>query len=85
MKKKLVTKPSIARWLTKVIRLSGIDTNNFKELAYRGAWLSKAFQRGASLEQIVVAGNWSNTGTSKSYYNSPSTDSDIGRITLNDL
>ena len=81
--KKPVTRQSIARWLVHVLQLAGIDTATFKAHSYRGAGLSHAFQKGASIKQIVEAGNWANDSTFRMFYNAPSYDSAIGKIILN--
>ena len=80
--KKPVVKQSLARWLKLVLGMAGIDTANYKAHSYRGAGLSKAFQKGASLQQIVAAGNWKNASTFKNYYLAPSDESNIGNIIL---
>lgn len=69
--KKPVTRPTIARWLKHVLYLSGIDTSIFKAHSYRGAGLSKAFQRGVPIHQIIAAGDWTNASTFHRYYNAP--------------
>ena len=81
--KKPVVKQSLARWLKLVLKLAGIDTNNYKAHSYRGAGLSKAYQRGASLQQIVAAGNWANATTFQRFYNAPPpNETEIGNIIL---
>ena len=80
--KRPVSRQSTARWLKQTLSLAGIDTTIFKAHSYRGAGLSKAFQRGASINQIVTAGNWANASTFQHYYNAPSYESEIGNIIL---
>ena len=75
-------KTSLARWLKEVLTLAGIDTNICKAHSYRGAGLSKAYQKGASLNQIVAAGNWSNASTFQHYYNAPCNDNSISSLIL---
>jgi len=82
--KKPVSRPTLARWLKLVLSMAGIDTTKFKAHSYRGAGLSKAFQKGASLHQIVQAGNWSNCEFFKKYYNVPTCGSEIGTLILED-
>ena len=79
-----VTKQTIARWLTTVLSLSGIDTSKYTAHSYRGAGLSAAYRRGASLPSIMAAGNWTNISTFLSFYSAPSYDSSIGRLILED-
>lgn len=61
--KRPVTKSTMARWLTSVLKLSGIDTNQFTVHSYRGAGLSAALTRGAPIDQPIKVGNWTNTNT----------------------
>ena len=82
---KPVSKQSLARWLTHVLSLANIDTSKFSSHSYRGAGLSAAYKRGASAEAILKSGNWTNVGTFKSFYNAPSTDSNVGRLILDHL
>ena len=81
---KPVTKQSLARWLTLVLKIAKIDTSIFTAHSFRGAGLSKALSKGAPISQIVSSGNWSNVSTFLNYYNAPSYDSEIGNIILND-
>ena len=80
--KKPVTKQSLARWLKLVLSLAGIDTTVFKAHSYRGAGLTKAFQKGATLDQIIKAGNWKNSSVFSTYYNAPSYEMNIENIIL---
>ena len=82
--KKPVSKPTIARWLKLVLKLAGIDTNQFTAHSYRGAGLSSAFFRGASIGQIISAGNWKNVNIFKDHYCAPSYESSLGNMILND-
>ena len=79
-----VTRPTLARWLKTVLQLAGIDSH-YGSHSYRGAGLSNAYFKGASIDKIVASGNWSNVSTFKNHYCAPSSDSSIGRIILNDL
>ena len=80
--KKPVCRQTLARWLTTVLGMAGINTETFKAHSYRGAGLSKAYQKGASLDQIVKAGNWSNSCIFKNYYHAPSYESSVGALIL---
>lgn len=80
-----VSKPTISRWLSTVLALSGIDTNQFKAHSFRGAGLSNALEKGASVQQIIQAGDWTNVQTFNSYYNAPSTKSSIGKLILDQV
>ena len=77
-----VTRQSLSRWLTLVLKIAGIDISKFQAHSYRGAGLSKAIRSGASIPQIVKAGHWKNASTFKTFYNAPSYDSEIGKIIL---
>ena len=50
--KKPVSKQTISRWLKIVLHEAGIDTSIFKAHSYRGAGLSKAYKKGASVSEI---------------------------------
>ena len=80
--KKAVVKQSLARWLSQVLTLAGIDCSVFKAHSFRGAGLTKAYQKGATIDQIVNAGNWANSSTFKHYYNAPSLDSTVSSLIL---
>ena len=81
---KSVTRQSLARWLTLVLKIAGIDTSIFKAHSYRGAGLSKAMNKSANISQIVAAGNWSSSATFNKFYHAPNVDSEVGQIILND-
>ena len=82
MTKRPVTGQTITRWLLEVLTISGIDTNKYKAHSFRGAGLSSAKEKGASISDIVKAGNWSNEGTFRTFYQAPCDESDIGRMIL---
>ena len=69
---KPVCKQTLARWLTLVLKIAKIDTSIFKAHSFRGASLSHAYSKGASINQIVAAGNWTNASTFFRFYNAPS-------------
>lgn len=77
-----VTRQTLARWLKITLKESGIDTAQFTGHSYRGAGLSKAYNHGASLHQIVAAGCWTNVETFKRYYFAPDNESEVGQIIL---
>ena len=81
---KNVTRPTLAKWLKQVLNMSKIDTSTFSAHSFRGAGLSKAYYRGASLDQIISAGNWSNSSVFKNHYCAPSYDSHVGQMILED-
>ena len=81
--KKEVTKQTILRWLTSVLKLAGIDTSHFSAHSYRGAGLSAAYSKGVPLDKIIAHGDWKNCETFKKHYDAPSSDTPIGQVILN--
>lgn len=81
--KSAVTRQTLARWLRTVLKLAGIDSDQFSGHSYRGASLSNAYKNGANITQIVSAGSWTNTETFKNHYLAPENDSPVGKIILN--
>lgn len=77
-----VAKNTLARWLKEVLFLAGIDTDQFSAHSYRGAGLSAASARGASVKDILTAGDWSRISTFNTFYNAPSNDTPVGRLIL---
>ena len=63
-----VARNTIARWLTNVMDLAGIDTTYFKAHSTRGASTSKAKSRGANPQQIINQGDWKNVTTFEKHY-----------------
>ena len=60
--------------------MAGIE--NYGSHSYRDARLLKASAKGASINQIVKAGDWTNAQTFNTFYNKP-VESGIGQIILN--
>lgn len=81
--KQAVTKQTIARWLKMVLSLAEIDTSQFTAHSFRGAGLSHAFEKGATVNQILEAGDWTSVKTFNNYYNKPTSSSDVGKLILN--
>ena len=77
-----VKRATISRWIRQVLSYSGIDTTTFKPGSTRSASVSAAARFGASAEQIIKQGDWSNLGTFKKFYNKPLNDSPVGRLIL---
>ena len=77
-----VTKSTISRWLKDVLTLAGIDTSVFSGGSTRGASASAAARRGASVAQILGAGDWTNLGTYQRFYNRTVDDTPVGRLIL---
>ena len=80
--KKPVARPTISRWIKEVMALSGIDTTVFLPGSTRGASTSAAERRGASLGQLLSAGNWTNLGTYQRFYQRRMADTPVGRLIL---
>ena len=77
-----VKRASISRWVRTVLELSGVDTSTFSAGSTRSASTSAAARFGASPEQIVRQGDWSNLGTYQRFYNRDLADSPVGRLIL---
>ena len=78
--KKPVTRQSLSRWLREVLKLSGIE--GYAPHSFRGASLTAARSKGASIPQIVKAGKWTGQKTFKKFYDAPSEDSPIGKLII---
>ena len=83
--KRPVTRQTIARWLRQCLDLAGIDSNIYGAHSFRGAGLSAAYRNGASIQDIVKHGSWSNTETFQRFYHAPERDSQVGQIILRQL
>ena len=77
-----VAKATISRWLKVVLSMSGIDSSVFAPGSTRGASASAARRRGASVEQILGAGDWTNLGTFQRFYDRVVADTPVGRLIL---
>ena len=65
---KPVGKDTIARWVKEALERAGIDVKVFKPHSKRAASTSKAFVKGANLQDIMKMGNWSNSSTWQTFY-----------------
>ena len=79
---KPVKRASISRWIREVLSLSGIDVTTFKAGSSRSASSSAEARCGASPQQIVKHGDWSNLGTYQRFYNRELIDTPVGRLIL---
>ena len=68
---KVVSKPSIARWIKEFLGMSGINIEVYKAHSTRAAATSKADSLGLRIEDIVVQGNWTNRTTFERFYRRP--------------
>ena len=62
--------------------LSGIDISTFKPGSTRGASASMASRQGATPDQILRQGDWSNLGTYQRFYNRDLVEVPVGRLIL---
>ena len=83
--KKPVAKNTLARWIKEVLHLSDIDIKEYKAHSTRGASLSEAFERGATANEIVSAGQWSKFDTFKHFYFAPNDTSATAKIIMDTL
>lgn len=63
-----VSTGTISRWLKDMLRMAGIS-NKFTAHSTRAASTSAAKSKGASVREILKAGNWSRESTFNKYYN----------------
>ena len=77
-----VTRSTISRWIKEVMTLSGINTDMFLPGSTRGASASAAERRGASVQQILGAGDWTNLGTYQRFYQRTLANTPVGRLIL---
>ena len=77
-----VARSTISRWVKEVMQLAGVDTATFLPGSTRGASVSAAARRGASLEQILNAGDWTQLGTYQRFYHRQVHDTPVGRLIL---
>ena len=66
---KPVTRSTIGRWLKEVLKQVGVNIEAFQSHSTRSASSSGAFTRGASIQDILDRGNWSNESTWQRFYN----------------
>jgi len=79
------SRQSILRWLKLILKISNVTSENYSGHSFRGSGLSYAFHSGASIHQILEAGNWTNVKTFNNHYNNPDESSPVGKIILNQL
>ena len=79
---KPVERASISRWIREVLGLSGIDITTFSAHSTRSASASAAARCGASPQQIMKQGDWSNLGTYQRFYDRVPDDTPVGRLIL---
>ena len=76
---KPLMRATIAKYITDVLSLAGINANCFRAHTTRGA-LPSVMSRCSSPQQILNQGNWSNLGTFEKFYNRFPDNSVEGRL-----
>lgn len=79
---KQITTSTLAQWIKKVLKLSGVDTTVFKAHSVRGAATSALYSRGANVHDILQITNWFNEKTFQKFYNRSNSREIIGRLVL---
>ena len=79
---KPVTSSTIARWLKKVLELSGVDTSIFSAHSVRGASVSAASTSGVTTAEILTAADWSSQSVFETFYHKPTHDPKFGCTVL---
>lgn len=63
-----VTASTVARWLVTVLGAAGVDTDCFRAHSTRSAATSAAARGGASVNDILEAGDWASARTFRRFY-----------------
>ena len=74
---KLISSAFLSRWLKDIISREGIDTSIFKAHSVRSASASAAYERDASLQDILDLADWSTDFTFRRFYYRPRHNSSI--------
>ena len=85
---KRVTTSTLSRWMKCMLEASGIDVKIFKGHSVRTAAASAAHKAGASIRDILKAGNWKRESTFNRFYNKPlcnNKDSSFCKTVLNGM
>ena len=77
-----VRRATISSWIREVLSLAGVDVASFGPGTTRSASASNAARKGASAEQIMKAGCWTNLGTFQRFYERHVDDTPVGRLIL---
>ena len=65
---KAVSTSTVSRWITDILKLSGVDTSVFSGHSTRSASSSKAKSCGVPVKEILKRGHWSSESTFTKYY-----------------
>ena len=68
---KPVGSTAIARWVTNILKLAGIDTAVFKAHSTRSASTSHAYKMGVPIADILKSGDWNSASTFQRFYQRP--------------
>ena len=85
---KQVTTSTLSRWMKCMLEASGIDVKVFKGHSVRTAAASAAHRAGASIRDILKAGDWKRESTFSRFYNKPlrnANSSSFSQIVLNGM
>ena len=77
-----ITSSSIARGITSMLKLAGIDTETFKAHSTRSASASAAASAGLTTNQIMEAADWSSESVFQRFYYRPIQSNQIGVAVL---
>jgi len=66
-----ISKDTARNWVKDILEKCGVNTNQFGPGSTRGASSSTASALGASLEEILKAGEWSSASVWQTYYHKP--------------
>ena len=79
---KPISGASLSWWLKDIISRAGIDTSIFKAHSVRGASASAAYEKGASLQDILELADWSTDSTFRRFYYRPRHNSSLTKALL---
>ena len=65
---KPVTRPTLKKWVLKMLAQAGIDTGKFKAHSMRSAASSKVAKLGLRMKEVLDNGNWSRESTWQRFY-----------------
>ena len=77
-----ISSSSIARWITSMLKLAGIDTDTFKAHSIRGASVSAAASAGITTNQIMEVADWSSESVFQRFYYRPTQSNQVGAAVL---
>ena len=87
-KHKGVSKGTIARWITHVLRVSGVNVTKYGPHSLRGAGVSAGAKMGVNMDILLKYGSWRRAATMARHYQKPvevDPDQDLGRCLLDSI